>query len=128
MNKMKKLLVTVVAVIVLALGVVAISSNFTSKGLGEIQVELVDLEGNKESKTIVFNEGDTLVSLIEENYDNVVIEDGMLMSIEDFTTARDWSTFISINVDDEMSMLGIKEIEFTDGTKISFIMTEFIYD
>ena len=67
MNKMKKWLVTVVAVIVLALGVVAISSNFTSKGLGEIQVELVDLEGNTESKTIVFNEGDTLVSLIEEN-------------------------------------------------------------
>lgn len=128
MNKMKKWLVTVVAVVVLALGVVAISSNFTSKGLGEIQVELVDLEGNKESKTIVFNEGDTLVSLIEENYDNVVIKDGMLMSIEDFTTASDWSTFISINVDDEMSTVGIKEIEFTDGTKISFIMTEFIYE
>ena len=128
MNKMKKLLVTVVAVVVLALGVVAISGNFTSKGLGEIQVELVDLEGNKESKTIVFNEGDTLVSLIEENFENVVIENGMVMSIEDFTTASDWSTFISIHVDDVESMVGIKEIVFTDGTKISFIMTEFVYE
>ena len=125
---MKKWLVTVVAVVVLALGVVAITGNFTSKGLGEIQVELVDLEGNKESKNITFDEGDTLISLVEANYENVVIENGMLMAIEDYTTPSDWSTFISIYVNDEMSMVGISDIVFEDGTKISFIITEFVYE
>ena len=50
----------------------------------------------------------------------------MILSIDKFTTPSDWSTFISIYVNDEMSMVGINEIEFTDGTKISFINTEFI--
>lgn len=129
MNKnFKKVLVTVVAAIVLVVGVFVIKDNFTSTAVGKIQVELVDLEGNARTKSIAFEEGDTLVSLIESNYENVVIEDGMIMTIEDFTTASDWSTFISIYVNDEMSMVGIKEIEFTDGTKISFIMTEFVYE
>ena len=129
MNKnFKKVLVTVVAAIVLVVGVFVISDKFASTSAGEIHVELVDLEGNARTKSIKFDEGDTLVSLLEENYENVVVENGMLMSIEDFTTASDWSTFISIYVNDEMSMVGILEIEFEDQTKLSLIMTEFIYE
>ena len=49
------------------------------------------------------------------------------MSIEDFTTPSDWSTYISIYVDNKMSQVGLLEIEFMDGTLISFVMTEFNY-
>ena len=49
------------------------------------------------------------------------------MSIEDFTTPSDWSTYISIHVDNEISQVGLLEIEFEDGTMISFVMTEFNY-
>ena len=129
MNKnFKKVLVTVVAAIVLVVGVFVIKDSFTSTTVGKIQVELVDLEGNARTKSIAFEEGDTLVSLLEDNYDNVVVDNGMLMSIDDFTTPADWSTFISIYVNDEMSMVGILEIEFEDQTKISLIMTEFVYE
>ena len=52
----------------------------------------------------------------------------MIMSIEDYNTPSDWSTFLSIYVDDEMSMVGLADIVFTDGTKISLIITEYISD
>ena len=47
------------------------------------------------------------------------------MSIENYTTPADWSTFISIYVDDEMSMVGLADIKFENETKISLIITEF---
>ena len=75
---------------------------------------------------IEFKTGDTLDKLLQDNYDNVVITDGMIMSIDSFTTASDWSYFISIYVNDEMSMVGLLDIEFTNGTKISFVMTEYV--
>ena len=48
------------------------------------------------------------------------------MSIETFTTPSDWSTFISIYVNNEMSMVGLLDIKFEDGIKISFINTEYV--
>ena len=77
-------------------------------------------------RQIEFNVGDTLDQLLKENYENVVITDGMIMSIETFTTPSDWSTFISIYVNDEMSMVGLLDIKFEDGTKISFVNTEYV--
>ena len=107
---------------------VMVSRHFASHSDGQIQVQLIDLEGKTTiERKIDFEEGDTLQFLLEENFDNVVIENGMIMSIENFTTASDWSSFISIYVDNEMSQVGLLEIEFTDGTLISFVMTEFIY-
>ena len=101
---------------------------FASQNSGQIQVELINLEGvTTLEKEVEFEEGDTLEFLLKENFDNVVIENGMLMSIEDFTTPSDWSTYISIHVDNEISQVGLLEIEFEDGTLISFVMTEFNY-
>ena len=48
------------------------------------------------------------------------------MTFEDYVTPSDWSTFISIYVNDEMSMVGLNDIKFEDGTKISFIITEYV--
>ena len=131
MKDKKKLIQTIVlsvtALIVFVVVSVVVSRHFTSTSDGKLEVLLVDLDGKTTvEKEIDFKEGDTLQYLLEENFSNVVIENGMLMSIEDFTTAPDWSTFISIYVDNEMSMVGLLDIEFTDGTIISFVMTEYI--
>ena len=104
------------------------NDKYTSKSDGEIQVELVALDGSIiKEKTIEFNEGDTLEQLLKDNFCNVVFDNGMLMAIEDYTTPSDWSTFISVYVDDEMSMVGLLEVHFTNGTKISLVITEFSY-
>ena len=131
MKNRKNLILTVllsfVGVVVFVNASVMVSRHFALQSDGQIQVQLIDLDGNTTlERKIDFDEGDTLQFLLEENFDNVVIENGMLMSIENFTTASDWSSFISIYVDNEMSQVGLLEIEFSDGTSISFVMTEFI--
>ena len=129
MKNFKKIVLTIIALVVLVLGGMTFSKTFFSTSDGSITVELVELDGSiKSSKEIEFNEGEQLLTLIKNNYENVVVENGMLMSIDTFTTASDWSTFISINVNDEASMVGLNEIEYEDGMKLSFIMTEFIYE
>lgn len=132
MKNRKNLILTAIlsfiGVIVFVIASVMVSSRFASQNSGQIQVELINLEGvTTLEKYIEFKQGDTLEFLLEENFDNVVIENGMLMSIEDFTTPSDWSTYISIYVDNKMSQVGLLEIEFMDGTLISFVMTEFNY-
>ena len=69
-----------------------------------------------------------LVDLVSNNFSNVTFDNGMIMSIEDYVTPADWSTFLSIYVDGEMSMVGLNDIVFKDGTKISFIITEYNYE
>ncbi len=124
-----KIVVSVIALCLLALCFSIMSSSFNATDLGTIDVELINLENEVISeKEISFNEGDELVSLIEDNFDNVTFKDGMIMSIESFETPDDYSVFISIYVDDKMSEVGLKDIKYKDGTKISFILTEFNYD
>jgi len=129
MKNFKKIVLTIIALVVLVLGGMILSKTFSSTSDGSITVELVELDGSlKSSKEIEFETGDKLLTLIEENYENVVVENGMLMSIDTFTTASDWSTFISIDVNGEASMVGLNEIVYEDGMIISFKMTEFIYE
>lgn len=132
MKSKKKLILTIilslVAVVIMVGVYLKMNDKYTSKSDGEIQVELVALDGSIiKEKTIEFNEGDTLEQLLKDNFCNVVFDNGMLMAIEDYTTPSDWSTFISVYVDDEMSMVGLLEVHFTNGTKISLVITEFSY-
>ena len=60
---------------------------------------------------------------MEENFENVTFDNGMLMTIEDFVTPPTWQYFIYVLVDDEASQVGISDIEFTDGTKITLQVT-----
>jgi hypothetical protein len=127
-NLILTIILSLVAVIILIGAIIILNDSYKPEVDGQIQVELIDLNGNVVlEKTIEFQEGNTLKYLIEQNFSNVVIEDGMLMSIESFKTASDWSTFIMIYVDNEESMFGLLDIEFTNGTLISFKMTEYIY-
>ena len=130
-EKTKTLIIRIVlsVVCVAAVGLIIIlgGNAFSSKADGEIQFVYVDVEG----KTVIdekleFNEGQTLVEILQENFDNVVVENGMIMTFEDYVTPADWSSYICIYVNDEMSMVGIMDIEFEDDTKISFVITEYV--
>ena len=117
---------TIISIIILVASYFFIYKKYVSKEEGKIEVVLVDLDGTVVSeKEIEFEKNDTLEKLLKENYSNVVIKDGMLMSIDNFTTPTDWSRYISIYVDDEISNYGVLDIKFIDGTKISFIMVEY---
>ena len=123
-----KIVVTIIAVVILGIGIFLASNSFSSKYDGEITVTIVDIKGTTVSeKEIPFNKGDELVPLLEKNYDNVVVDNGMLLSIDTLTTPEDWSEFICIYVDGNMSEVGILEIPFSDETEISFVMSELSY-
>ena len=121
-----KIVLSVVALGLIALSVYLLKDSFKPSYDGIIIVEVIDLDGSViKEKEILFKEQDLLVDLISNNFENVSYNDGMIMSIENFTTPADWSKFISIYVNDEMSNVGLKDIVFVDGTKISLIVTEF---
>ena len=124
----KKIVATIIAIAILVGGGLALKNVFVPNHDGEIKVSIVDIKGTTiNEKNITFDKGDALVDLLKDNFDNVVVDNGMLMSIDTLTTPEDWSQFISIYVDDEMSQVGLLEIQYQDGTKISFIMTENTY-
>ena len=133
MNK-KKLILTIVsailAVAVLVACFIIASSVIKAQGDGTISVEVVALDGNiMREKDIVFYEGDTLQKLIEENFESVVIEDTgygpFIKAIEGYVTPEDWSSYISIYVDDIYSEVGLGDIVFVDGTVISLRISTF---
>ncbi len=132
--KDKKKFVTIILAVVAVLAFIPViiyaTNHYQSNGNGTITVEIIDFDGETviKSKEIDYKKGDTLVKLIEDNFSNVTYDNGMLMSIEDYVTPSDWGSFISIYVDDETSLVGINQIEFKDGTKISLIYTVFIYE
>lgn len=104
------------------------AKGFRPKFDGSINVEIIDLNNDiVKSQEISFKSGETLVELINLNFDNVIIVDGMITSIETLNTPSDWSSFICIYVNDEMSNVGINDIKFNDKDKISFVMTKFDY-
>ena len=135
MNKKSKTIwlsiITVILIGVLAFLINHITSGGKASSDGVVTVNYVGLDGNTiKSCNITFNEGDQIVTLIEENFKNVRFDDGMLMTIEDYITPSDWSTFISVYVNGEASNYGLAAPEFTykDGTTISLVITEFSYE
>ncbi|MGM9947213.1 DUF4430 domain-containing protein [Floccifex sp.] len=129
MKNSKKLIVTVVVLVAIVAALFGRQILSQSKADGSIQIEVIDLDQNVlQDKNVEFMEGDTLVNLVEENFDNVTIDNGMLMTIDELTTPEDWSSYICIYVDDQMSEVGINDIVVKDGMKVSFIMTELNYE
>lgn len=121
-----KVIISIIALAVLGTAIYFVTKAFEPKSDGTIVVEVIDLDGQTiKSKEIEFVVGDELTVLIQENFANVTYDDGMIVSIENYTTPSDWSTFLSLYVDDEMSMVGLAQVEFKDGTIISLRITKF---
>lgn len=109
--------------------VISLKDSFISTVKGELHVVIIDEENNiLQDKKIRFYEGDTMSDLLYSNFQNVKIDNGMIMSIDDLDTPNDWSYWICVYVNGEMSQVGILDVEFKDGTKIEFIMTKFDYE
>jgi hypothetical protein len=128
---MKKKVLIIVLVIIsavgLGLGIFFISKHYASTSDGSITISVVDENNNVlKQKDIDFQKGDTLADLVKKNFNNVVIDNGMLMSIESISTPTDWSTYICIYVNGTASLVGILDIVFQDGDIISFVNTVYI--
>lgn len=124
----KKIIASIVAVIVILCGIFIVYNPFAPKYDGSIDVKIVNLKGKTvNEKEIEFNDGDKLQTLLEDNFDHVEISDGFLSSIDELTTPEDYSTYICIYVDGEMSDVGLTQIKYKDGTEIEFRDTENTY-
>ena len=77
-------------------------------------------------KVIGFKAGQTVADLLEANFENVTIDNGMLMTIESLTTPADFHTYIAFYVNGEYAMEGIMTQPFADGDRIDFIDTVYI--
>ncbi len=131
MNKKNLLAIvsSIIAVIAIILLIIFITKPYQAKYDGTIKIELIDLDDTViKEKNIRFKENDTLLELVKTNFDNVVFTDGMLLNIEDYVTPTNYETFLCIYVDNKISMVGLNEIKFSDGTVISFIITTNTYD
>ena len=114
----------VFGLVFIAIGTYFINEANTAKGDGTITIRVIEFEDVLvKEKDITFYEGDTLTQLVKSNFSNVVIDNGMVMSIESITTPNDWSTYICIYQNDVMSNFGINDIEFQDGDIVSFVNT-----
>lgn len=123
-NTMFTFILAIVGAALIGVGSYFVYHNVVSKSQGEITIKVVDLDDVLiKEKSVSYIQGDTLVSLVETHFSNVVIEDGMILSIESITTPQDWSTYICIYKNDEMSNVGITAIEFASGDTVSFVNT-----
>ena len=132
-NKVLTVVCSVIAVAILAVCIIIGSKSFTANYDGKIIVEVVDKDGTVvESKNIKFVQGDTLIKVVSENFDNVVVsgegEWQMIESIETIKNYDDWSYYICVFVNDVESQVGLASIAFEDGMKISFKLLDNPYD
>lgn len=128
----KKNLITIISSIICIIAIILLviftTKPYKSKYDGTIRIELINLDNNViKQKDIKFKKDDTLLELVEANFDNVLFKDGMLLNIEDYKTPNNYETFLCIYVDEKMSSVGLNEIKFSDGTFISFVITKNTY-
>ena len=128
LNIILTIIISLIACIGIVLTIIFINNPDFAKTKGTVTIELVDLDDKLVlSKDINFKEKDTLVSIVSDEFDNVLIENGMVITIEEFSTdTLNWSVYISILVNGEYSMVGINDIELVDELIVTFKMEEYI--
>lgn len=124
MKKYKlSIILSIPAIIIIIISFIFINKQFISNDKGTINVSLINIDGDLiQEKNIDFKKGDALIDLLTKNFNNVRIENGMLMSIDKLITPGDYSKWICIYVDEKISSVGINDIKYSHGTRISFVM------
>ena len=128
MNKKKLVLsvvLSVVLVVVMLTAIYFITKEFTPNHDGTITVEVIGLDNEiVKSKEIEFKNGDKLISLVESNFNDFVIEDSeygaYIVNIENIIKADDLYVYVAIYVNGEYASSGLDTLEFNDGDKITF--------
>lgn len=114
-KKIWTLILSVIAVVVLGVGVYLITSSSKATSAGEVTIIFETIDEEKTEKVITYQEDDSLHQLICESFNNVVFTNGMLMAIESYVTPENYETFICVYVNGETSMVGIDSIELQDN-------------
>jgi len=132
---MKKLVISLIALVVVAASFIIFSQLNKNDPIGEITIIVIDEIGDTiSSKTIGFTESDTLFSILDDNYDigcadssynlttdceQLLYSSRVILKIDSLVT--DWNTtFIGIYENDEYSNLGIDLISLNDGDVFRF--------
>lgn len=94
-------------------------SNTSQEDVITASIELLDLEDNEvEAKTVEFEEGQSLMDVLKENFE-VEEADGFINGIGDLHADSNEQQFISIEVNDEMAMVGANDLILEDGDKVT---------
>lgn len=120
-----KIIITIVSLIIVLFVGIFILRESVSTTNGECIIEVIDINNQKViNDRISFKEGDSLLQLLNNNYE-LRIDDSygstFIYDIDEVKTGGD--TFLAIYVNNEMSMFGVDQIELTDGLIISFRVT-----
>ncbi len=119
-----KILVSVIAIVVAAVIGILFLTPETAKTNGTVIVELCDYENKCTEQEHQFNNGDIVSDILYRHYNVILIESeygSYIGDIEDYIeNGGDANAFIAFYVNDELSMVGINEVELYDGIKLSF--------
>lgn len=127
--KLSTIIYTVLAVIALALSIVILNTPNKAKDNGEVTIEVISISDEViKSKEIKYKQNDTLKDLIVSNFNEVYFEDSsygpFLKNIEGYVTPADYSTYISLYINNEYSLVGIGDITLSDGLIVSLVITD----
>ncbi len=131
---MKKLIVSIIALAVITTGFFMLKQESEAESFGTITVELVDDKNQLTTKEISFDEGETLLDLLQSNYqvgcadDTYKISDvcekttfggHVILQIENVVT--DWNnSYVAIYINNVYSTSGIDQVELVDGNVYRF--------
>ncbi|WP_162011145.1 DUF4430 domain-containing protein [Streptococcus sp. S784/96/1] len=121
---MKKLLSSLVLLFSFVL--VACSNGGADKDdqvAGKVQL-IVNLDTNKMDEQVTFEEGDTVMDVLEDNYE-VEKDNGLITSIDGLAQDEAKKIYWMFKVNDEMAPKGAEQITLNDGDKIEFYQEKF---
>ena len=120
--------VSVIVLVIFCSTLLFIYKEKNSKIDGTITFEYVNINEEKSSKKVSFKKGDTIEKILTENFNNVLFDGTMLVSFEDFNMYEENDYFLMVYVNDKESNVGLKQIEITDGIKITLKVTKISYE
>ncbi|MFC3928194.1 DUF4430 domain-containing protein [Streptococcus caprae] len=114
---MKKYLTSLI-VFLSALFLVACGNSTASKDEGQVNL-VVTLDTNKVDETVDFDEGDTVMDVLKDNYD-VTEKDGFITAIDGVSQDESKGLYWMFDVNGEMAPKAADQIEVKDGDVIEF--------
>lgn len=131
MNKKNLILKIISSVVALGLIITAfffISRREEAKHSGTITVEIINMENELlSSDEIDFKKGDTLLELLEANYDveyQMEAFGAFIIKIDELYAPNRFDAFIKIEVNGVISSVGVSSIKLVDQMKITFRLTK----
>lgn len=122
-NKLKKILLTIISIIVIGVSYYLITKPKQVDTSGEVTIIVIDETGTKViNEVIPFDEGQTMMDLISEKYD-IEVSNGFLIRFEDVYAPNRFEAYIQIFINEVSAQKGLIQLEFKDGDVISFVYT-----